>query len=145
MQDLDIKHGWTHTFQKPCILQCMQTKSTLLYILHFCTLKHKTTYIKISWSGTPTCLDIFQGRVTAPRSHAVISIDLLMASKLISSYFSHLKWFWHRTVLLSTKAETWELLCVLHLSSWNLQTEHTQKTWFCALQCKETVKDTENI
>lgn len=98
--------------------------------------------------GTQTCLDIFQGRVTAPRSHPVISMDLLMTSKLISSYlFSslQLKWFWHRTVLFSTMVETWELLCVLRLSSWSLQTEHTQRTWFCALQCKETVKDTENV
>lgn len=30
-----------------------------------------------STKASPTCLDIFQGRVTAPRSHAVISIDLL--------------------------------------------------------------------
>lgn len=33
---------------------------------------------------TQTCLEIFQGRVTAPRSHAVISMDLLTAHEFMS-------------------------------------------------------------
>lgn len=106
--------------------------------------KHESTDVRNFVIETQTCLDIFQGRVTAPRSHAVISIDLLRASNLISSYllcYSQLKWFRHSTFFLSTKEETWELLCVLHLSSWILQKEHTQRTWFCAFQCRETVKD----
>lgn len=44
-------------------------------------------------------------------------------------------------IYLYINVETWELLCVLHQSSWTLQTEHIQKTWFCALQLKEIIKD----
>lgn len=72
-----------------------------------------------------------------------------VTSKLIFSCllcFSQLKKLECRTVLFSWKAETWELLCDLHLSIWILPTEHTQRTWFSSWQCKETVSEhTEEV
>lgn len=75
---------------------------------NFCSLKqsvpHDSTYIStppnpVTWKHRcekrPTCLEIFQGRVTAPRSQPVISMDLSMTCKLVSSYlFGCTKWKW---------------------------------------------------
>lgn len=81
-------------------------------------------------------------QITRCHQHGPVEVT----SKLIFSCllcFSQLKKFECRTVLFSWKAETWELLCDLHLSIWILLTEHTQRIWSSSLQCK--VRQSVNI
>lgn len=91
------------------------TGNNLLLKKKYIRPEHKLKSVK----ATQTCLDTFHGRVTAPRSHAVISIDLRMALNACVNFVLYLSCIFNKLQgrALYLAQHTSELLCVLHLSS----------------------------